>query len=408
MFEIAAFNSATAARAGSDAALSAIDENAGSPAFQAVLDQRRASAARNANDDRAASTERDTAKPADDLPASGKTLPVAGKTSGNDDDDASEKDEDRKDAEAKAAANIDPALIASLLRQTQANGNAAGASEATAGGSAAATAPALPAAIAQTAKAAGAQIAGTLGIPEDVAAAKLTLEPQGAAPAATTGDKAQTAAHAAAPQTADMLAQAMAPSETAHKAQSATLAAAVSTTKVESDALPTDGYSLAAIQTAPANAAQPQGAAPANGPAAAQPINFATLVETIARAKEEAGMGTVGVSLAHAEFGKVSLQFRQEHNGLSVAMSSADPAFAPAVAAASRAEAGSTNADANAPRSEAQQRHAGGQTQTSADGANAQGRQGRAPIADTLPQTAAPRGGGQETATDPNADGIYA
>ena len=89
-------------------------------------------------------------------------------------------------------------------------------------------------------------------------------------------------------------------------------------------------------------------------------------------------------------------------------MSSADPAFAPAVAAASRAEAGSTNADANAPRSEAQQRHAGGQTQTSADGANAQGRQGRAPIADTLPRTAAPRVGGQETTTDPNADGIYA
>ncbi|QCI93186.1 hypothetical protein [Novosphingobium sp. EMRT-2] len=407
MFEIAAFNSATAARAGSDAALSAIDENAGSPAFQAVLDQRRASAARNANDDRAASTQRDTAKPADDLPASGKTLPVAGKTSGNDDDDASEKDEDRKDAEARATANIDPALIASFLRQTQANGNAAGASDATGGASAAATAPALPAAIAQTAKAAGAQIVNALGIPEDVAAAKLTLEPQGAAPAATTGDKAQAAAHAAAPQTADMLAQAMAPSETAHKAQSATLAAAVST-KVESDALPTDGYSLAAIQTAPATAAQPQGAAPANGASAAQPVNFATLVETIARAKEEAGMGTVGVSLAHAEFGKVSLQFRQEHNGLSVAMSSADPAFAPAVAAASRAEAGSTNADANAPRSEAQPRHAGGQAQTSADGANAQGRQGRAPIADTRPQTAAPRVGSQDTATDPNADGIYA
>ena len=407
MFEIAAFNSATAARAGSDAALSTIDENAGSPAFQAVLDQRRASNARNANDDRAASTERDAAKPVADLPASGKTLPVAGKASGNDDDDASEQDEDRKDAEARAAASIDPALIASLLRQTQTTGSAADAAEATADGRAATTAPALPAAITQSAKAAGAQIANALGIPEDVAAAKLTLEPQGAAPAATTADKAQAAAHAA-PQTADMLAQAMAPSETAHKAQSATLAAAVSATKVESDALPTDGYSLAAIQTAPVNSAQPQGAAQANGTTTAQPVNFATLVETIARAKEEAGMGTVGVSLAHAEFGKVSLQFRQEHNGLSVAMSSADPAFAPAVAAASRADAGSTNADANAPRPEAQQRHAGSQTQTSADGANAQGRQGRAPIAEVLPQAAVQRTGGQDTDTDPNADGIYA
>jgi hypothetical protein len=163
-----------------------------------------------------------------------------------------------------------------------------------------------------------------------------------------------------------MLAQAMAPSETSHKAQSATLAAAVSTTKVESDALPTDGYSLAAIQSAGQRRAAPGRRASQwrfGGPADQPPRWWK---RSPARRKKPALARSA--SRSPTPIRQVSLQFRQEHNGLSVAMSSADPAL-PLPCRRQPREAGSTNADANAPRSEAQQRRAGGQTQTSADGA---------------------------------------
>ena len=42
----------------------------------------------------------------------------------------------------------------------------------------------------------------------------------------------------------------------------------------------------------------------------------------------------VAVSLAHADFGRVSLRFRDDGDALSVSMSSADPGFARAVHAA--------------------------------------------------------------------------
>lgn len=81
-------------------------------------------------------------------------------------------------------------------------------------------------------------------------------------------------------------------------------------------------------------------AGPVTAKAAPQRIDVATLVDTIARVRDEAAPAApVAVALTHAEFGKVSLRFRHEDDGLSVAMSSADPAFAPAVAAAGQAQA---------------------------------------------------------------------
>jgi hypothetical protein len=68
--------------------------------------------------------------------------------------------------------------------------------------------------------------------------------------------------------------------------------------------------------------------------------------------------------MRHAEFGSVSMRFNSDADGLSVAMTSPDPTFAPAVAAAHAAEAAAT---ANA---EAAQRSA--QTSTALGGAGNQ------------------------------------
>lgn len=90
--------------------------------------------------------------------------------------------------------------------------------------------------------------------------------------------------------------------------------------------------------------------APASAPLATQPLastqgaamsvpgtQVAALVEAVARARES-GAGA-GATLAHAAFGKVSLLFHHEDDGLSVTLASADPGFAPAVLAASRVPA---------------------------------------------------------------------
>lgn len=70
-------------------------------------------------------------------------------------------------------------------------------------------------------------------------------------------------------------------------------------------------------------------------------IDFAALVDSVARARDAAaGTQDVAVSVTHAEFGKVSLRFQNEDNGLSVSLASPDPGFAPAVAAARLADTG--------------------------------------------------------------------
>jgi hypothetical protein len=86
-------------------------------------------------------------------------------------------------------------------------------------------------------------------------------------------------------------------------------------------------------------------------------IDFATLVDSIARARDDGA--TVSVAVAHAEFGKVSLRFENGDNGLSVAMSSADPGFARAVAASGQADGGTFNADSQQ-QTQQQQRSASG------------------------------------------------
>ena len=90
----------------------------------------------------------------------------------------------------------------------------------------------------------------------------------------------------------------------------------------------------------PADAAAPTLPMPAP---AETPTDFATLVDSIARARNEGGTASaaaVGVTLSHGDFGRVSLQFTPRDQGLAVTMHSADPGFAPAVTAAASTGAG--------------------------------------------------------------------
>ncbi|MFY7838288.1 MAG: hypothetical protein ACOVQ0_18605 [Novosphingobium sp.] len=84
----------------------------------------------------------------------------------------------------------------------------------------------------------------------------------------------------------------------------------------------------------------------------AERIDFATLVDTLARAREEASPRTVNVAVTNTDFGRVSLRFDRNDNGMAVAMSSADPGFARAVSAS--ADAAATSADTRNPNSQAQ------------------------------------------------------
>ncbi|GEO01756.1 hypothetical protein NSE01_35880 [Novosphingobium sediminis] len=104
-------------------------------------------------------------------------------------------------------------------------------------------------------------------------------------------------------------------------------------------AAPDTAAALALAQTysAPAIAGSPDTPA-ASGP---QPLSFDQLVDSIARARDGVDQGgPVAVALRHGEFGRISLRIESDAAGLSVAMASSDPAFAPAVAAAHAAAIG--------------------------------------------------------------------
>lgn len=98
--------------------------------------------------------------------------------------------------------------------------------------------------------------------------------------------------------------------------------------------------------------ASPTTLVPAAPSAADAPRDFAQLVDRLV-ASREAATGTVQpvqVALAHAEFGRVSLSFRNEDSGLSVALASADPDFARAVQAAAPVAPPAAPTDASASR----------------------------------------------------------
>lgn len=141
----------------------------------------------------------------------------------------------------------------------------------------------------------------------------------------------------------------------------------------------------------------------------AERIDFATLVDTLARAREEASPRTVNVAVTNTDFGRVSLRFDSSDNGLAVAMSSADPGFARAVTAS--ADAAATSADTRNPNPQAQ---ADARAQASDPGAQRQQSQQQ----QTRPEARAEANSGnrgtqtstlRDTAADKTGDsGIYA
>jgi hypothetical protein len=161
--------------------------------------------------------------------------------------------------------------------------------------------------------------------------------------------------------------------------------------------------------TGPANA---EAAAPAAAQTA-EGIGFDALVDSIARARDGATSESTSIAMRHTEFGRVSLRFQAEADGLSVAMTSADPTFAPAVAAARAAEA----AAAAAITSDTAQRSVqassassqGGETTASSQNGGQNGSQGSAGhqrMSANPAANAAPRGA--ETPADDGRSGIFA
>lgn len=92
---------------------------------------------------------------------------------------------------------------------------------------------------------------------------------------------------------------------------------------------------LAAPQ--PDLASAQQGQSGASAPAAAttgERHDFTAVIDKLAEARELARPGRADMHVAHREFGQVSVQFELAGQALKVAMTSADPGFAPAVQAA--------------------------------------------------------------------------
>lgn len=116
--------------------------------------------------------------------------------------------------------------------------------------------------------------------------------------------------------------------------------------------------------------------AAATAQAAESPQDFATLVDRLNEAREAAGPQLVRTAVTHAQFGRISLQFRHEDNGLAVTMANSDPSFTSAVHAAANASlAGNANGngdDAGRQQQQQSQNQASSQQQAaSASGAGA-------------------------------------
>ncbi len=114
----------------------------------------------------------------------------------------------------------------------------------------------------------------------------------------------------------------------------------------------------------------------ASTPAAQAPHDFTSLVDRLVEAREAAQPNVIRTSLAHAEFGTVSLQFRQDLTHMNVTVAGADPGLATAVQAAAAASlaAGAGNDDGAAPRQDNAQSQQQNQQQQTAS-ANSQGQQ---------------------------------
>jgi hypothetical protein len=137
--------------------------------------------------------------------------------------------------------------------------------------------------------------------------------------------------------------------------------------------------------------------------------DFAALIDRLVEARESSAPQTVQAAISHADFGQVSLRFDHDGNGLTVAMTSADPDFAPAVqAAAASSQAGNDNLSQS--RQDGASRHDGQALNSGSTFAGQQQSQSTPRTTSTDPRTA---GTGRDTHGDDHEtthrdDGIYA
>lgn len=159
------------------------------------------------------------------------------------------------------------------------------------------------------------------------------------------------------------------------------------------------------VQVAPSLAPPPT---PVGLTAAPRPQDFSALVERIVAAREAAAPQAVSITLAHQEFGPVRLNFQAEDAGLAVSMTSPDPDFARAAAAApapvlavpASDPSNLGRSDGAAPQSGSQFSAHGGQAQAQSQGGtsgqsrrDAQGQSPAQPAPRGEPQLPAARGG---------------
>lgn len=138
-----------------------------------------------------------------------------------------------------------------------------------------------------------------------------------------------------------------------------------------------------------------------------RPMEFAALIERLTTAREAVSSQSVSITVSHQDFGPVRLHFRPEELGLSVSVTSADPDFARAAAAAPapvlpvQASEQATNAT--------QQRGESASAQANAQGhGSAQSRGGSPERRDDPRQTfTQPQAGRQAERKDPRS-GIFA
>jgi hypothetical protein len=136
---------------------------------------------------------------------------------------------------------------------------------------------------------------------------------------------------------------------------------------------------VASAPLAFAPAATPDGPA-SSAPAIEAPQDFATLVARLGEAREASqasgGQHVVRTSLNHAEFGQVSLQFRQQADGMAVTLASADTGLAGAVQAAAASLAANTGNGEGQPRDTQQQQPSAPQQQSSSQSSGFAGNAG--------------------------------
>lgn len=112
--------------------------------------------------------------------------------------------------------------------------------------------------------------------------------------------------------------------------------------------------SLVSFTAAPLDAPVAPAPSLAALPTREAPQDFAALVDRLVQARETAMPQTLHAAITHADFGEVQLRFEQDNGGLSVSMSSADPAFARAAQSAALAQT-----DAPSPRADTGQQASG-------------------------------------------------